>query len=224
MSESPWRGEGGSGGRIWKDKSVVWESHGKTRLISICTRISLAMMSQTNDSFQNDHILVSLDLPPPRKRFWMRPSLGFASVLCLWLLVFIVESLTRCLYLSGQPGISVASVRNFRGSSGPVQAGLRWSTLPPSSGSAVPLGGCASCVQHFSERSVHLRIWWCRCAFDKAALQQLNHRSSWLKNKKNDTNLLVLTFVTYDINVQRNGKECDNRKRRYLLTIFSLQS
>ena len=162
----------------------------------MCTHISLALMSKTNDSFQNDPLLVSLDLPPPRKRFWMRPSLGFAflPVLCLWLLVFILESLTWCLYLSGQPGISVASVRNFRGSSGPVQAGLRWSTLPPSSGSAVPLGGCASCVEHFSERYVHLRIWWCRCAFNKAALQQLNHQSSWLKNNKK-----IHKFVGFDI-------------------------
>ena len=175
----------GTGGRIWKEKSVVWESHGKTRLICMCTHISLAAMSKTNDSFQNDPLLVSLDLPPPRKRFgwgclWVLPQF----CVCGFWFSYILESLTRCLYLSGQPGISVASVRNFRGSSGPVQAGLRWSTLPPSSGSAVPLGGCASCVEHFSVRSVHLRIWWCRCAFNKAALQQLNHQSSWLKNKK----------------------------------------
>ena len=169
----------GSGGRIWKEKSVVWESHGKTMLICMCTVISLALMSQTNDSFHSDPLLVSLDLPPPRgfgwDRLWVLPQF----CVCGSWFSYILESLTRCLYLSGQPGISVASVRNFRGSSGPVQAGLRWSTLPPpSSGSAVPLGGCASCVEHFSERYVHLRIWWCLCAFDKAVLQQLNHQSS----------------------------------------------
>ena len=141
-------------------------------------------LSKTNDSFQNDPLLVSLDLPPPSgfgwDRLWVLPQF----CVCGSWFSYILESLTRCLYLSGQPGISVASVRNFRGSSGPVQAGLRWSTLPPSSGSAVPLGGCASCVEHFSERYFHLRIWWCRCAFNKAALQQLYHQSSWLKNKK----------------------------------------
>ena len=50
--------------------------------------------------------------------------------------------------------------------------------LCPSSGPAVPLAGCASCVEDFSERYVHLRIWWCLCAFDKAVLQLLNHQSS----------------------------------------------
>ena len=47
---------------------------------------------------------------------------------------------------------------------------------PPSSGPAVPLGGCASCVEHFSERYVHLRIWWCLCAYDKAVPQQLKRQ------------------------------------------------
>ena len=114
------------------------------------------------------------------KWFWMRPSLGFASVLCLWLLVFHT-------YLSLWLGVCICQ-------DSPALASRVWETLEGAAVQSRQVSGGRLCPPVVDRRShwvvvppvlnTFLRIWWCRCAFNKAALQQLNHQSSWLKNKK----------------------------------------